>query len=126
MHRALERQRAGLGAHDGEPGRLGDQAGVEAVVALERRERPEAAVLLRRHALSSTTSGVGVPAARSAARACSAAITPPFMSTAPAPVHAAVGDRARPRPVAPRLVPGGDDVDVPVQRTAAPAASRAA
>ena len=68
-----------------EAGRLRDQRGVEAVVALQRGERPEAAVLLGRARRGSTTSGVGVPASRSAASACSAAITPPFMSTLPRP-----------------------------------------
>jgi hypothetical protein len=46
---AGEGQRAGLGADQLERGRLGDQAGGEVVVALQRRERAEAAVLLRGH-----------------------------------------------------------------------------
>ena len=50
-HDEPERERAGLCADDVEAGRLGDQRGVEGGVALERGERAEPAVLLRRDAL---------------------------------------------------------------------------
>ena len=96
----------------------GISAGVEGRVALERRERPEPAVLLGGDALQHDL-GRRRGAARSAASACSAATTAPFMSTEPRPCSAAVLERARPRPVPPRRRPGPDDVDVAVERTAA-------
>jgi hypothetical protein len=108
---ALERERAGLRADDGEAGRLRDQAGVEAVVALERRERAEAAVLLGRHALEHhlrsrrprrPQRGERVHRRDHAALHVDAA----------APVDEPVLDRARPRPVPPPLAPRRDDVDV--------------
>ena len=73
---AAERQRAGLRADDREAGRLRDQAGVEAVVALERCERAEPAVLLRGDALEHDLRRL---LARRAQR------RQPFMSTLPRP-----------------------------------------
>ena len=99
---AAEGQRAGLGADDGEAGRLGDQAGVEAVVALERGERPQAAVLLGRHAQQHDLRRrrpAGAQRGERVQRRDHAAL---HVDRA-APVDAAVRERARPRPVPPRL-----------------------
>ena len=82
---ALERQRARLRADDAQAGRLGEQRGVEAGVALERRERAEAAVLLGRRRPAGRPRARRRPERRIAASACRAATTAPFMSTAPRP-----------------------------------------
>ena len=109
-HGGAEGQRAGLRAHDLEVRRLGDQAGVEGGVALERGERAEPAVLLggdrEQHDL-------GVDAARlqlgqRVQRRDDAALH----VDRPAAVDVAVLDHARPRPVPPRLAALGDHVDV--------------
>ena len=102
--RALERQAPGLGADDGEAGRLGDEAGVVAVVVLERRERPEPAVLLARHAEQHDLGRRRRGGAQRGERV-QAGDHPRLHVDRAAPVDAAAGDRARPGPVGPRLGP---------------------
>ena len=62
-HLPFEGQRPRLGADDGEARGLGDQAGVEAVVELQRGEGSLAAVLLRGHRLEHDL-GLHAPAQR--------------------------------------------------------------
>jgi len=112
-----KRERARLRADDREARRLRDQARVEAVVAFERRERAQAAVLLRRHAqqhhLGRRRAGPPQRGQRVQSRDHAA-----LHVDRAAPVHAAAGDRTRPRPVAPGLVTGRDDVDMAVEAQA--------
>jgi hypothetical protein len=114
VHDAGEGQRAGLRADDVQPGGLGDQARVEGVVALERGERPEAAVLLRADRGEHDLAVRRAPAQRGqrvqrgdhAALHVDASATP----------DAAVGDAAGPGAVPPGDRALGHDVDVAVER----------
>jgi hypothetical protein len=114
-HGALERERAGLGADDVEPRGLGDQAGGERAVALERGERAQAPVLLRadREQDDLAVRRVGPQGGQGV----EGGDDPALHVHAAAAVHEAAGDRARPRAaVRPRVRAGRDDVDVPVDR----------
>ena len=111
-HDEPEGERAGLRADDVEAGRLGDQGGVEGGVALERGERAEPAVLLRRDALQHD---LGAASLDAAASACSMRDDRALHVDRAAAVQPPVLD-GPPRAVAPRLGPGSDDVDVAVER----------
>ena len=109
-HDDPEGQRSRLRAHDVEPGRLGDERGVEGGVALECRERPQAAVLLGGDALEhDLRQWVRRRGERVQGRDDGA-----LHVDRPAAVQAAVLDDAG-RP-APRHGAEPDDVDVPVER----------
>ncbi len=114
-HLAGEGEGAGLGADHVEPGGLRDQAGVEAVVALECREGAEAAVLLRGHRLEHDLAG-GPPAhgGEGVERGHHRAL---HVHRAAA-VEEAVLDRARPRAEAPLVGAGRHHVHVAVHAQA--------
>ena len=119
---ALERERAGLGADDAQPGRLGQQRGVEAVVALELGEGAEPAVLLGRDAHQDDLGRVGAGALdrrERVQRGDQRRLSCP-------PRRGRAGGRPRSRPTTARAATAPfppDDVDVPVERD--PAGPRA-
>ena len=125
-----ERDRAGVGDHDVEVRRLGDDREVAGGAGPDRGERALPAVLLGRDERDEQLAGEPspAPAATSARTAPRIAATPPFMSQAPRPYSRPSRMSAAPRIGRPgRRIAGWDHVEVarqdrPAARPAGPAA----
>jgi hypothetical protein len=116
--RPREGQRPGLRDRDAEGGRLGDERGVEARVALQRGERAQPAVLLGRHGLHDDPGCLAGRAAGDRRRGVQRGDHPALHVRRPAPVQLRADDVAAVGRARPRLLAGADDVDVAVEADA--------